>query len=376
MHRKRVVCIVGTRPEAIKMAPVLRQLKIHHQRFDSILVATAQHREMLDDVLHTFKLRTDYDLNVMRKNQSLAYVTSRVLSALTRLLAELKPDVVLVQGDTTTAMATAIGCLYLRVPLGHVEAGLRTGNLCAPFPEEFNRRVIGLVARYHFAPTPTAAANLIREGVPRQNIFITGNTVVDALLYVARHTSPPPLPFPAGTRYVLLTCHRREIFGQPIREVFEAIREFARSRPDIRIWYPVHPNPNVTRPARQVLDGLLNVLLTAPLDYISFVHAMRRAELIVSDSGGIQEEAPSLGKTVLVLRDVTERPEAVAAGTSVIVGPHRDQILAELALRLPTDPCRASRVRSRNPYGDGRAASRILGVLTTGRCAELADRLQ
>lgn len=358
------------------MAPVLRQLKIHHQRFDSILVATAQHREMLDDVLRTFKLRSDHDLNVMRKNQSLAYVTSRVLSALTRLLAELTPDVVLVQGDTTTAMAAAIGCFYLGVPLGHVEAGLRTGNLCAPFPEEFNRRVIGLVARYHFAPTPAAAANLIREGVPRKNIFITGNTVVDALLYVARHTSAPSLPFPAGTRYVLLTCHRREIFGQPIREVFEAIREFARSRPDIRIWYPVHPNPNVTRPARQVLDGLPNVLLTDPLDYISFVHAMCRAELIVSDSGGIQEEAPSLGKTVLVLRDVTERPEAVGVGTSVIVGHNRDRILAELVLRLPTDRCRASRLRSRNPYGDGRAASRILGVLTTGRCAEFAERLQ
>jgi UDP-N-acetylglucosamine 2-epimerase (non-hydrolysing) len=259
--------------------------------------------------------------------------------------------------------STALACFHSRVPFGHVEAGLRTGDRFAPYPEEINRRVAALACDYHFAPTQSAARNLVREGVNKETVFVTGNTVIDALFQIVQSTRPPSHPLPEGLRYILMTCHRREIFGHKIIEVFGAVREFAQAHPDLGVWYPVHPNPNVQKAAHAELAGLPNVFLTAPLDYIAFVHAMNGAWLILSDSGGVQEEAPALGKPVLVLRDATERPEGVTAGTCLLVGPHRDRILAELNRLLGDREAYERMARARNPYGDGGASRRIAAIL-------------
>jgi UDP-N-acetylglucosamine 2-epimerase (non-hydrolysing) len=366
MHPKKILCVVGTRPEAVKVAPVLLALRREPDVFEPILLATAQHRELLDQVLAGFSLNPDIDLDIMRPEQSLTDVTCRVLSMLGKELADRKPDVVLAQGDTTTVMAAALACFYARIPFAHVEAGLRTGDKWAPYPEEMNRCIASLVAAYHFAPTESAAANLAREGVDKSRIFVTGNTVIDALLMTLHMTKPPPRPIPGGAPFVLMTCHRREIFGDPIREVFGAVRDFAHAHPGLYFWYPVHPNPQVRGPATEILGSVPGIVLGDPLDYVSFCHAMNAATLVLTDSGGVQEEAPALGKPVLVLRDVTERPEGVEAGTCRLVGPHRDRIHAALDQLLGDPDAYRAMARARNPYGDGRAADRIASVLAGG----------
>ena len=291
-----MLCVVGTRPEAIKMAPVIKELRRHPRSFEVLVMATGQHRAMLDQVLDIFGIELDVDLNVMTENQPLSGVATRILAGLDDWIARNPPGIVLAQGDTTTVMATAISCFHRRVPFGHVEAGLRTGDLTAPFPEEFNRRVASIVAKYHFAPTIRAATNLRREGVARSQVFVTGNTVIDALRDILQHTSPPVRPIPGRVPYILMTCHRREIFGESIRRVFRAVRDFARAHPELAVWYPVHPNPHVREDAHKILAGTSNVILSPPLDYRSFVHAMNNSLLVLSDSGGVQEEAPALRK--------------------------------------------------------------------------------
>jgi UDP-N-acetylglucosamine 2-epimerase (non-hydrolysing) len=363
MAKTKVLCVVGTRPEVIKVAPVVLELRRRAGAFAVELIVTAQHRQMLDQMMTVFALQADADLDIMRPNQSLKDVSCRVLDEMDRLLAARRPDLVLAQGDTTTVMATAVACFYNHTAFGHVEAGLRTGDRWAPYPEEFNRRVAALVARHHFAPTGSAAQNLVREGIDPATVYVTGNTVLDALNYVLARTAPPPKPVPDGAPYILMTCHRREIFGAPIREVFQTVCDFAAAHPDVYIWYPVHPNPNVSKPAREILDCAPNVILSEPLDYIAFLHAMNGAYLILSDSGGVQEEGPALGKPVLVLRDVTERPEGVAAGTCLLVGPHRDRIEAALTRLFEDRAAYEAMARAKNPYGDGRAAERIANVL-------------
>lgn len=363
MARKKVLCVVGTRPEAVKVAPVILELRKRPDLFEPIVMSTGQHRQILDQMMTTFDLKPDVDLDIMKANQTLTDVTVRVLSAMHDYLVSNKPDVVLAQGDTTTVMAASVACFYTHVPFGHIEAGLRTGDRWSPFPEEFNRRVAALVARYHFAPTQESADNLLPEGIDPKTIHVTGNTVIDALKYVVGRTQPPPKPVPDGAQYILMTCHRREIFGEKVVEVFQTVRDFARAHRDVYVWYPVHPNPNVSKPAREILGNELNVVLTEPLDYVTFLHAMNGAYLMLSDSGGVQEEAPSLGKPVLVLRDVTERPEGVAAGTCELVGPHRQKIEAALH-RLFNDKAEYARMSgARNPYGDGHASQRIAEIL-------------
>lgn len=363
MAAKKILCIIGTRPEAIKMAPVILELRRHPETFETTIMTTAQHREMLDQMLRVFSIVPDTDLDLMRRGQTITEVTCRVLDSLARYFETHRPDVVLAQGDTTTVMASATACFYADVAFGHVEAGLRTRNLRQPFPEEFNRRVAGIAAAYHLAPTPHAAANLREEAVDPASIFVTGNTVIDALQHILEQTDPPALPVPDGARYVLMTCHRREIFGEKIREVFTTVREYAKARSEVYFWYPVHPNPKVYEVAHELLAGLDNVLLTDPLDYITFLHAMNRCTLLLSDSGGVQEEAPSLGKPVLVLRDKTERPEGVEAGVCRLVGPHRDRITEALDELLDDETAYAEMTRAKNPYGDGRASERIAGIL-------------
>ena len=359
---KTVLCAVGTRPEAVKMAPVILALRREPWARVRVL-ATAQHRHMLDQVLDLFAIAPDVDLDLMRPDQALADLTARMLVALDRSLEQERPDVVLAQGDTTTVLATGLACFYRHIPFGHVEAGLRTGDLANPFPEEMNRAVASRLSRYHFAPTAAARANLLREGIPDAAIHVTGNTVIDALLEVAQRDVPIGPALDAGKRLVLVTAHRRESFGAPLREAFRALRELADRNPDLQVLYPVHLNPNVSRPARELLEGHPRIVLCPPLDYAPFVSAMKRAYLIVTDSGGVQEEAPALGKPVLVLRDETERPEAVAEGVVKLVGTSSERILAE-AQRLLDDPAAyAAMARGVSPYGDGHAAERIVRVL-------------
>ena len=359
---KTVLCTVGTRPEAVKMAPVVLALRDEPWARVRVL-ATAQHRRMLDQVLDLFGISPDVDLDLMRPDQELADLTARMLAALDRALETERPDVVLAQGDTTTVLATGLACFYRRIPFGHVEAGLRTGDLANPFPEEMNRAVASRLARFHFAPTAEARANLLREGIPDGDIHVTGNTVIDALLRVAAGDTPIGVPLDPGRRLVLVTAHRRESFGAPLREAFGALRALADRNHDVQVLYPVHLNPNVSGPARELLDGHPRITLCAPLDYAPFIAAMKRAHLILTDSGGVQEEAPALGKPVLVLRDETERPEAVAEGVVRLVGTSAPRILAE-AQRLLDDPAAyAAMARGVSPYGDGHAAERIVRVL-------------
>ncbi len=361
--RTSVLCVVGTRPEAIKMAPIVRALRRDPDRMDVRLVAAGQHREMLHQVFRVFGLAPDVDWDLMQPNQTLTDITSSVLQNMSRHLEEAPPDLVLAQGDTTTVMATAMACFYHRVRFGHVEAGLRTGNRYAPYPEEFNRRVAGIVGDYHFAPTPGAAGCLVREGTPRDTVFITGNPVIDALHMVLEETAPPAFPLPEDVPYVLMTCHRREHFGDAIEGIFQAVRAFASDHPDLIVWYPVHPNPHVRGPAYQILSDLPNVVLDDPLDYVGFAHAMRGAQFILSDSGGVQEEAPALGKPVLVLRESTERPEGVEAGACRLVGAEPDAIRQAMERLVDDRDAYRAMAEARNPYGDGRAAERIRAIL-------------
>ena len=360
---KTVLSVFGTRPEAIKMAPVLKALA-REPEIRSLVCVTAQHRQMLDQVLGLFGIVPDHDLDLMREGQTLTEITTAALSRLEPYLAEVKPDFLLVQGDTTTTMAASLAAFYRKIPVGHVEAGLRTHDNFYPYPEEVNRRVTSVIASRHFAPTPRARENLLREGVPQGGIVVTGNTVIDALLEVVA-TKPPRMPeLPLrGKRLVLLTAHRRENFGEPMQEIFAAVRDLVGRYADMDVVYPVHPNPNVAGPAREALGGTAGVHLIEPLEYKAFCDLMAASYLILTDSGGIQEEAPSLKKPVLVLRDETERPEAVDAGVVRLVGPHREKIVTEVE-RLIADPkAYASMATGANPYGDGRAAERIVAIL-------------
>lgn len=363
MSRRKIVCVVGTRPEVVKMAPIVRELRTDPEAFEVKVLASGQHRDLLDQMLDVFDLVPDADFNVMKPGQTLTSVTVDVLQAAMQYLEEERPDVVLAEGDTTTVMSVALACFYNGTRFGHVEAGLRTGDLREPFPEEFNRHIAGLAAAYNFAPTSLAAENLRKEGVPEETIFVTGNTVIDALQYIVNNTSSPQKLVPAGRPYILMTCHRREIFGEQIREVFSAVRTVAEEHPEVCILYPVHPNPNVSVPAQEMLGRCENIVLSDPLNYVAFVHAMQDALFVLSDSGGIQEEAPSLGKPVLVLRDKTERPEAVKAGTSRLVGPHHEAIVTACEALLARGDMYKRMARVRNPYGDGQAAARMHSIL-------------
>ncbi|MDP2999808.1 MAG: UDP-N-acetylglucosamine 2-epimerase (non-hydrolyzing) [Bryobacterales bacterium] len=365
----RVLFVFGTRPEAIKLCPIVRHMRERAGEFDVRVCATAQHREMLDQVLAAFGVQPDYDLDVMRPSQTLAQATSRILAALDPVLKEARPGLILVQGDTTTTLCGALAGFYHKIPVAHVEAGLRTRDIWRPFPEEMNRVLTTRLAALHFAPTETSARNLRDDLVPKECVVVTGNSGIDAVLYVRDQLERGalagrdwPMLDPAR-RLIAVTAHRRESFGAGFERICAALGRLA-ARPDVQIVYPVHPNPNVQTPVRRALSGLANVFLIEPLDYVPFVDLMRRAYFLLTDSGGIQEEGPSLGKPVLVLRETTERPEAVEAGTVKLVGTDEDRILAE-ATRLLDDPAEHRRMSlTHNPYGDGTASRQIAGAIT------------
>ena len=353
------------------MAPVVQQLS-RDDRFESIVVATAQHREMLDQVLTLFNIQPDSDLNLMRSNQTLADLTASIFTRLDPVLEEYQPDWLLAQGDTTTVMASALGAFYRRIKFGHVEAGLRTGNKWQPFPEEINRRVAGVMADLHFAPTEWAMKNLLREGVPEEIIKVTGNTIIDALNQIKQMPMPAEAEKLLSERGILsgkrdlimVTAHRRESFGQPIRDICDALKEIAQKYTDkIELIYPVHLNPNIQKPVNELLEGIPNISLLEPLDYLPLVHLLMNARLILTDSGGIQEEATGLGKPCLILRETTERPEGVEAGVLKLVGTSKRKIVSEASRLLDDQSSYQAMARASNPYGDGRAAERIAAEL-------------
>ena len=370
---KKVMVVFGTRPEAIKMAPLCHRLR-EQKDIETIICVTAQHREMLDQVLSIFEVTPDIDLNVMKKGQDLYDVTSNILLKMRDTLKEEKPDIVLVHGDTTTTFATSLACFYMGVKVGHVEAGLRTYDIQAPFPEEYNRQSTGIIADYHFAPTDLSQQNLLAEGKNKESIIVTGNTVIDALYLVLKTIDVDKnkskditlrlnerLPFDwEAARFVLITGHRRENFGQGFLDICEAIKELAMNNPDTHFVYPVHLNPNVLKPVNEILLGLDNIWLIDPLEYEDFVYLLKHSYLVLTDSGGIQEEAPSLGKPVLVMRDVTERPEAVEAGTVKLVGASKTNIISSINLLLNDEALYIKMSQAHNPYGDGKACDRIV----------------
>jgi UDP-N-acetylglucosamine 2-epimerase (non-hydrolysing) len=364
----KVLSIFGTRPEAIKMAPVIQELNAHSSRVQSVICSVGQHREMLDQVLSLFRITPDYDLKLMQPNQTLSQLSGWLFSALDPVVTEVKPDWILAQGDTTSVFVAAMVAFYHKIPFGHVEAGLRSGDRQRPFPEEINRRVADTVAELYFAPTESARRALLGEQCPPQNIFVTGNTVIDALQHIAAREydwSTGPLgTLPLDKRLVTITAHRRESFGPPFRELCLAIRDLAvEFRDDVHFVYPVHLNPNVLRPVNEILAGLPNVSLIQPLDYLSMVHLLKRSTIVLTDSGGIQEEAPGLRVPALVMRETTERPEGIETGVVRLVGTRRSCIVAE-AERLLRDPkAHAAMSTGVNPYGDGKAARRIVSIL-------------
>jgi len=358
----RILSIFGTRPEAVKMAPVIHELA-RTPDIKSWVCVTAQHREMLDQVLNLFAITPDVDLDLMHPDQTLAEMTARVFTHLDPVLADLKPDWILVQGDTTTVMASALLAYYHQIKVGHVEAGLRTGDKWQPFPEEINRRVAGVIADLHFAPTDWSRDNLLRENIPDSQIVVTGNPVIDALHWVSNQPAPQ-LPIPESPRYVLVTAHRRENHGAPLAEICAALLQLAEIyQDDVRFVYPVHLNPNVQEPVYRLLSNLPNISLLPPLDYLPMVHMMKRSTLVMTDSGGLQEEAPGLGIPTLVLRNTTERPEGVKAGTLKLVGTNTERIVAEARRLLDDADAHAAMAGAVNPYGDGRAAQRIVSAI-------------
>ena len=375
---KKILVVFGTRPEAIKMVPVFLELK-KHTLFETRLCVTAQHRQMLDPVLELFKVNPDHDLNVMRQGQSLGDVTSNILKGLDQVISEFQPHMILVHGDTATTFATSLAAYFRRVAVGHVEAGLRTGNLYSPWPEEGNRKLTGVLSQLHFAPTETAKNNLLNEGVAEAKVHVTGNTVIDALLWAkGKLESDQALlasisrSFPMlrkDARMVLITGHRRENFGIGFENICRAIQELARELPDVDFVYPVHLNPNVREPVNRILSGAVNIHLVEPQEYLPFVWLMSRACLILTDSGGIQEEAPSLGKPVLVMRDTTERTEAVASGTARLVGAEQCRIVAGVRSLLKDPVAYQAMASIRNPYGDGAASRRIVEQLLAHHAA-------
>ena len=365
MAKLKVMTVFGTRPEAIKMCPLVLEMRKHPDEIEPLVAVTAQHREMLDQVLHLFGITPDYDLNIMSAGQTLYDVTEKALRGLQKVLEEAKPDLVLVHGDTTTTFAGALAAFYAQIPVGHVEAGLRTGNKYSPFPEEMNRKLTGALADYHFAPTAASKANLLRENVPEAKITVTGNTVIDAL----KTTVKPDYRFDddnlhevldSGKRLILMTTHRRENLGEPMRHVYKALCEVLRTHDDVEAIFPVHKNPKVRQIVNEELGHLPQVHLIEPLDYQPFANLMARVDVVLTDSGGIQEEAPALGKPVLVLRDTTERPEAVTAGTVKLIGTAYEDVLRETNLLLDNPEHYRAMAEAVNPYGDGEACARIV----------------
>lgn len=362
----KVLTVFGTRPEAIKMAPVVNALAAHPDEFDAKVCVTAQHRQMLDQVLELFHITPDYDLNLMKPNQDLFQITTSVLLGMKEVLEKEQPDVVLVHGDTTTTMAASLAAFYLRVPVGHVEAGLRTWDKYYPYPEEINRVVTDGIADLYFAPTEGSRQNLLKTGAKPEQIYLTGNTVIDALFYTLHkpdRNGHLPITLDDQKRLVLVTVHRRENFGEPMQEICRALKELVLNHPDIEMVIPVHPNPNVRGIVHETLGAQERVHLIEPQDYEPFCRLMERAEIILTDSGGVQEEAPSLSKPVLVLRDETERPEAVQMGTVKLIGPHYERIMKEATTLLQDPAAYQSMARAANPYGDGKASERILDAL-------------
>jgi len=381
---KTVMLVFGTRPEAIKMAPLVKAFQAASDSFRTLVCVTGQHREMLDQVLHIFDIRPDYDLNIMKQGQDLYDVTSRVLLGLREVLKEARPDVVLVHGDTTTSTAAALAAFYAQIPVGHVEAGLRTHNIYSPWPEEMNRQLTGRMATWHFAPTPLSRQNLLAENVAEAQITVTGNTVIDALYWVVdkiKHDATLAQQLDAelqragydvqrladGRKLVLITGHRRENFGDGFIHMCTAIKDLTQRYPQVDFVYPMHLNPNVRKPIHEVfgqdLTGLGNMFFIEPLEYLSFVHLMEKSHIVLTDSGGIQEEAPGLGKPVLVMRDTTERPEALTAGTVKLVGTDYDKIVSAVSTLLDDEAAYAAMSHAVNPYGDGKACGRIVDTL-------------
>lgn len=384
---KKIMLVFGTRPEAIKMAPLVKEFQKHPDQFETIVCVTGQHRQMLDQVLEIFDIKPDYDLNIMKQGQDLYDVTARVLTGMRDVLKDVQPDVVLVHGDTTTSTAAALASFYQQIPVGHVEAGLRTHNIYSPWPEEMNRQITGRIAEYDFAPTPLSRANLIAEGVDEKKITVTGNTVIDALYWVVEKIKNTPAldgelkselakagydtsRLDNGKKLVLITGHRRENFGDGFISMCKAIKALTEKYPDVDFVYPMHLNPNVRKPIHEVfgenLEGLGNMFFIEPLEYLSFVYLMEKSNIVLTDSGGIQEEAPGLGKPVLVMRDTTERPEALEAGTVKLVGTDYDMIVNEVSALLDDKAHYDKMSKAVNPYGDGKACERIISFIGDG----------
>lgn len=379
---KTILLIFGTRPEAIKMAPLVKEFQRYSDDYKTVVCVTGQHREMLDQVLQIFEIKPNYDLNIMKQGQDLYDVTARVLVGLRDVLKAVSPDVVLVHGDTTTSMAAALAAFYQQIPVGHVEAGLRTHNIYSPWPEEINRQLTGRIATYHFAPTPLSRKNLLNEGVEPAHIHVTGNTVIDALYWVVDriksdgalsqtlseellHSGYDVNRLSQGKKLVLITGHRRENFGDGFMRICKAIKTLVEQYPEVDFVYPMHLNPNVRKPIHEAFDGRSydNMYFIEPLEYLSFIYLMEKSTIVLTDSGGIQEEAPGLGKPVLVMRDTTERPEALEAGTVKLVGTDYDKIVQEVSLLLEDDAYYKKMSEAVNPYGDGKACERIINTL-------------
>lgn len=363
---KKILLVFGTRPEAIKMCPLVNELK-KRDGMKTIVCVTGQHRQMLDQVLETFDVTPEYDLSIMKEKQTLFDITANILSRIKVVLEQEKPDVVLVHGDTSTTFATALACFYLQIPVGHVEAGLRTYNIYSPYPEEFNRQAVSILSQYNFAPTPLARENLIREGRDADKIWVTGNTVIDALkTTVKKNYSHPELDWAKGSRLIFITAHRRENLGEPMRHMFRAIRRVMEEHEDVKALYPIHMNPAVRQAAEEELGGCGRIHICEPVEVFDCHNLMARAYLILTDSGGIQEEAPSLGKPVLVMRDTTERPEGIAAGTLKLVGTDEEVIYQSFKELLENEEAYAAMACANNPYGDGLACRRIADILEYG----------
>lgn len=360
---KKVMLVFGTRPEAIKMCPLVNELK-RRKGLETIVCVTGQHRQMLDQVLTAFDVVPDYDLSIMKQGQTLFDITTNILISIKGVLEETKPDVVLVHGDTSTTFVTALACFYLQIPVGHVEAGLRTYDIYSPYPEEFNRQAVGIVAKYNFSPTERSRSNLLREGKDPASIYVTGNTAIDALqTTVRRDYTHPELEWAKGSRLILITAHRRENLGEPMHNMFRAIRRVMEEHPDVKALYPIHMNPVVRQAAAEELGGLDRIRIIEPLEVLDFHNFLARSYMILTDSGGIQEEAPSLGKPVLVMRDTTERPEGIDAGTLKLVGTDEDVIYENFKLLLEDSEAYDKMAKASNPYGDGLACKRIADIL-------------
>ena len=360
---KKIMLVFGTRPEAIKMCPLVNELKTR-KSIETIVCVTGQHRQMLDQVLETFEITPEYDLSIMKSNQTLFDVTINILDKMKKVLDEEKPDVVLVHGDTSTTFVTSLACFYLQIPVGHVEAGLRTHNIYSPFPEEFNRQAVGLVAKYHFAPTEQSRNNLIKEGKKETSIYVTGNTVIDALkTTVQKNYTHEHIEWASGSRLIMITAHRRENLGAPMRNMFRAIKRIVNETPDIKVIYPIHMNPAVREAADEILGDDDRIRIIEPLEVLDFHNFMAKSYLILTDSGGVQEEAPSLGKPVLVMRDTTERPEGIEAGTLKLVGTDEEVIYSSFKELLIDKELYQRMSKASNPYGDGESCKVIADIL-------------